>query len=297
MTAIGLAVLAAFGFGSASVFARSAMQGLSLLPAVWLSLVVSFALSAVLAAVFAFDDIGKLSVAAFTWVVALAVIQNFGGRSQNYMAVNIIGASRASLFFATQAPFGALLAMVFLGESITVPIIAGTFAVAIGLLAASGESLLEGWRTERKHLLGYLLALSAGAAYGGTNIVFKKAAEHLDSPLVITALSLLVGMVLLLPFTARAVRVNPVSVAGNWESMRSVVMAGLGAGVGVNALYFALQRADVVIVGPIVASNPLITLLMAHVFISRLEQVTPRLVAGTVLAVAGVALVALSGEL
>ena len=297
MTAIGLSVLAAFGFGSASVFARSAMQGTSLLPAVWLSLVVSFALSAALVLAFAFDDIGKLTVAAFLWVVVLAVVQNFGGRAQNYMAVNIIGASRASLFFATQAPFGALLALVFLGESLTLPILVGTMAVAVGLLAASGGSLLEGWRTDRKYLLGYLLALSAGAAYGGTNIVFKKAAEHLDSPLVITALSLLVGLVLLLPPTARSVSESPRTLLVDWGSLQWVALAGLAAGVGVNALYFALQRADVVIVGPIVASNPLITLLMAHLFISRLEQVTLRLAAGTVLAVVGVILVAVSGQL
>ena len=297
MTAIGLAILAAFGFGSASVFARRAMEGISLIPAVWLSLVVSFALCAVLAVAFAFDDLGKLTLAAFLWVMVLTVVQNFGGRGQNYMAVNIIGASRASLFFATQAPFGALLAMVFLGESITVPIIVGTFAVAAGLLAASGDSLLEGWRTDRKYLLGYLVALSAGAAYGGTNIVFKKAAEHLDSPLVITALSLLAGLVLLFPFTARSVSASPRALVADLGSLRSVALAGLAAGIGMNALYFALQKADAVVIGPIVASNPLITLLVAHIFISRLEKVTLRLVAGGVLAVIGVILVAVSDRL
>ncbi len=297
MTAIGLSILAAFGFGSASVFARSALQGITLLPAIWLSLVVSFLLSGALALAFAFEDLDKLSLAAFGWVIALALIQNFGGRSQNYMAINIIGASRASLFFATQAPFSALLALVFLGESVTVPVVLGTVAVVAGLLAASGDSLLEGWRTERKFLLGYLLALSAGAAYGSTNIVFKKAAEQLDSPLVITALSLLVGLALLFPFTARSVGHAPRSMAANRDSLRFVVLAGLAAGVGVNALYFALQRADVVIVGPIVAANPLITVLLAHLFISRLEQVTLRLAAGTVLAVGGVILVALSDQL
>ena len=279
------------------MFARSALQGIPLLPAIWLSLLVSFALSAALALAYAFDDISKLSLAAFIWVLALAVIQNFGGRSQNYMAVNIIGASRASLFFATQAPFSALLALVFLGESITVPVIVGTIAVAAGLLAASGESLLEGWRTDRKYILGYLLALSAGAAYGSTNIVFKKAAEQLDSPLVITALSLLVGLVLLFPFSAKSASESSRVLAANWSSLRFIVLAGLAAGVGVNALYFALQRADVGIVGPIVASNPLITLLLAHLFISRLEQVTLRLAAGTILAVLGVILVAASDQL
>ena len=63
------------------------------------------------------------------------------------------------------------------------------------------------------------------------------------------------------------------------------------------AQLFAVQRADVVIVAPILATFPLWTLLLSHIFISRLEQITVRLIIGTVITVAGVIAVVLGGQL
>ena len=297
MTAIALSLLAAIGFGSATIFTRSALQGYSFLPAVWMSLLVSFVITAVLALVFARGDIGTLSVTALLWILAVGVAHHCLGRPQNYLSVSIIGASRASLFFSTQAPFAAFFAIAFLGEALTPLVVVGTIGVVAGLVLASGDSLLEGWRTERRYLIGYLVALSAGAAYGGTNIFVKKAGETFESPLLITAISLLAGLIMLAPVAGAA---STRKGATNWKDRRSlgfVALAGIAAGVGVNSLYFALQRADVVVITPIVSSSPLITLLLAHLFISRLERVTPRLVIGTVLAVAGVILVVLAGRL
>ena len=62
------------------------------------------------------------------------------------------------------------------------------------------------------------------------------------------------------------------------------------------AWYFAVQRADVVVISPIVSSSPLVTLLLAHLFLARLERVTRRLAAGAVLTVTGVLLVVWGGQ-
>ena len=63
------------------------------------------------------------------------------------------------------------------------------------------------------------------------------------------------------------------------------------------ARLFAVQQADVVIVAPILATFPLWTLLLSHVFIARLEQITLRLTLGTLVTVAGVVAVVLGGQL
>ena len=262
-----------------------------------MSLLVSFVITAILAVAFARQDIGNLSATALLWILAVAVAHHFCGRPQNYLAVSIIGASRASLFFSTQAPFAAFFAIAFLGESLTGVVILGTAGVVAGLIVASGDSLLEGWRTERRYLFGYLAALSAGAAYGGTTIFVKKAGETFNSPLLITSISLLAGLVMLAPVvgaaSTRASRIRP----DGWRSLGFVALAGIAAGVGVNSLYFALQRGDVVIITPIVSASPLVTLLLAHLFISRTEKLTIRLGLGSVLTVAGVILVVLASRL
>ena len=74
-------------------------------------------------------------------------------------------------------------------------------------------------------------------------------------------------------------------------------VSGLSTTVSIVAQLFAVQRADVVIVAPIMATFPLWTLLLSHIFISRLEEITLRLIIGAVVTVAGVVAVALGGQL
>ena len=58
-------------------------------------------------------------------------------------------------------------------------------------------------------------------------------------------------------------------------------------------LFWALTEAPVVVVSPITGINPLVAILLAHVFLQRLEHVTKRTIVGGILVVAGVALVAI----
>jgi uncharacterized membrane protein len=61
--------------------------------------------------------------------------------------------------------------------------------------------------------------------------------------------------------------------------------------VAVISLYFGLQRADAVIVVPISSTGSLVTVLLAHLFLTRLEQVTRWVLGGTLLTVLGIVLV------
>ena len=170
--------------------------------------------------------------------------------------------------------------MIFLGESLSALIVIGTVAVVAGLIAGSGDSLLGGWRADRRYLFGYLVALSAGTAYGMVNIFVKKANETLESPLLVTSISLLIGIFILAPLVAPRTAGEVRATDDRWGSFRAVALAGLAAGVGVNSLYFALRDGDVVIVTPIVSIAPLVTVVIAHIFYSRLERVTLRLAGG-----------------
>ena len=79
--------------------------------------------------------------------------------------------------------------------------------------------------------------------------------------------------------------------------MGFIALCSLSTVTTTTAQYFAVQRADVVVVAPLIATFPLWTLLPSHIFIARLEGITLRLVIGAVLAVAGVIAVSLGGRL
>ena len=71
-------------------------------------------------------------------------------------------------------------------------------------------------------------------------------------------------------------------------------LAGLAGSGGVTLSFLALDVAPVVVVAPVTGTNPLFTLVLAQIFIRRLERLSWRAVAGAVLVVIGVAIISLS---
>ena len=301
MTAIGLSFLAIMGFGSATIFARLGMGTVGAMPVVFVSLVFSFAASGILAGIFAFSDFATMPLIVLAWCVMLGAFNFLGGRNLSYLAVGKIGASRAGAIVGTSAVFASILAITITGERPHWVVPVGSVVVVIGLATALGKSILDtagaGGATGRTALIGYLLALGAAGCYGTTNVVVRALTLDYTSPLVVSTISLLFGMLLVAPVAFKP------AIAAIPEARRSpgfivyAGLSGLAAATGVNCTYFALQQAEVVVVAPIVSANPLFTLILASLFLSVQENVNRWLVLGTLVTVGGVALVVLGSQL
>ena len=297
MDAVALSLLAGLGFGSAAIFARVGMQGVSPLPSTLISVVVSFIPSIILGLVFALSDFRDLPPIAILWFFVLGAVNFLGGRTLSFQAIGRIGASRSGAILGTSAVFATIFAITFTGERPHFLILIGTAVVVTGLIAALGNSIREGMSADRRAAFGYLMALVAAACYGGTNVIAKELTQEYGSPLMISSISLMFGIILLWPLAGReavsalrASRMNP-------GFAISAGLSGLAAATGVISLYFALERADVAVVSPIVSINPVITLVLAQLFISRMENLTKWLFLGVGITVAGVAIVSLGSTL
>ena len=297
MIGIALSLLGAIGLAATVVLSRRGMPGVHPLLTNVVIVLVGIPVAAVLVLAFAFSDIGDLPRAVLPWAVLLGVVQLTVGRSTGFFAVNMIGASRTSLFFGVQAPFAALLAVTLGGESLSLLVAAGTAVLVTGLLLASGDSMLQGWRTDRRYLVGCVLAVATGASAGGANVIAKTAIGVFDSPLLIAALGMVAGLIVLAPPVGAAAVLDRSVRTVDRRSLVFVSLAGLTSVVAFAAPVFAVQQTDVVVVAPLYSTFPLWTLLLSHIFIGRLEQVTLRLTIGAVLAVAGVIAVSLGGQL
>ena len=297
MVAVGLSLLSALGLASTAVLSRAGMQGVHRVNATGVSLVVGFLVSLLVTLAVAYSDLIGVPGSVLPWVLAFGVVHFAIGRSAGFVAIDIIGASRGSLFILTQLPVAALIAVVFTGESLRPLVAVGTAAVVVALALASGDSLTQGWRTDRRYLFGCLAALSSGVAMGAGFVLSKQTVAIYDSPLVVNSLSILAAMLFVVPVVALAAARYPAVRSYDRKSMGFILLSGLGAALAGTAQFFAVQRADVVIVAPILATFPLWTLLLSHLFIARLERITTRLVIGAILAVAGVVAVALGGQL
>ena len=114
----------------------------------------------------------------------------------------------------------------------------------------------------------------------------KQAVSYSGNPIVTASFTLLAGGLIMAlaigPRIPRDIRMSPL-----W-GLLFVLGGGISMTIGVLLLYSAVLRAPVIVVSPIVSLQPVIALVMAHFFLQRLERITWRLVAGTLLVVAGV---------
>ena len=140
--------------------------------------------------------------------------------------------------------------------------------------------------------IGYLTGIGAAMSYGAAQTVGKHVTTEYAPPLVGTAFALFFGFVYVSLLFHRHIPSDL-----RTSSRRGFMwfgLSGIASSAGVTLLYFALSDAPVVVVSPIAAINPLVTLTLAHIFLQRLERITKRTILGTLLVVLGVVIITLS---
>lgn len=134
-------------------------------------------------------------------------------------------------------------------------------------------------------LTGVAFSLGAAVAYGTSQVLTRQLVGGLASPLVGSFIALAFGT---FGFALLSLR----SLGGRgerfWRGAAYFAGAGIFSATGVLLLFTALERGQVVVISPVVATNPLFTLVMAAVLLRGVERITARVVVGAVLVVTGV---------
>ncbi len=144
-------------------------------------------------------------------------------------------------------------------------------------------------RTSQSRTIGYILGLIAGACYGAWNVIAKTAIGDYDiPPLMFADISFFFGTLIFAPVLAHRL---PRAFKSTKGALAMFGLAGVSSGISIVALSFGLERGDVTVISPIVAISPLITLVLARIFLERLERISITLVLGVLLVVGGTVLV------
>ena len=297
LLSIGLACISVLGFGSAAIFARVGMQGMSPMPGTLVSLVASTMLAGALALAFDFQAVIDLPAIAMVWFLGNGILTYMGGRTQQYVAISLLGASRVTPIIGAAALFSAFYAIVFteigvpgFDEHLTVFIGIGTVVVVVGLALTGGNFLKQSWGRDWKSVLGYGLALTSAACYGAGTLSGRVLTNLFGSPFIMAAGSMFFAMLVLSPWFGRQA-VEGVTRAGRGSVF--MFLAGLSAACAVPV--FRDAAISILVLSPIVSCNPLVTLVLARIFLRRIETISRELVIGTLMAVGGVALVVAGG--
>ncbi len=200
----------------------------------------------------------------------------------NFASNRLTGPTVAGTVSSTTPLFAVLGAILFLGEPLTLAAAAGTAAIVLGVVAltARGAGPPRTWAA-----WVILLPLAGAAIRGGAQAAVKGGFVLWPDPFAAALVGYTVSSV-----TIFAGNRAFVPHAGNSLDRRGILwFMAVGAcnGLGVLAMYAALNRGQVSVVSPLVATYPMFTLALSALFL-REEKFGARVLLGVALTVAGV---------
>ena len=286
VTAVSLAVVAAFFYASSTILVRAGIRGSNSVVAMFVSLTVN--LVCLWLVVFAFTDF-RFDLWRWRYFIVAGLFAPGLGRVFNYEGMDRLGVNVSAPIVYTNPLVSVTAAIVFLGERLSVVgLIGGLLVIGGGGLVGStkGEgSVSFKWR--------YLLFPAAAAVlYGGSHVVRKLGIDLVASPLIASAVTITTSWFL----AAGYVLWSETTIDLDRRQLAFFSLAGVATSVALPVLYVALQVGLVVLVTPVMNLSPLFVLAMSFVFFRESELFSPRIVVGTLTVVVGITLLTVFGS-
>lgn len=259
------------------------MVGSNSLTASFISLTMSAAVLCTLAAI-------SLPLSAFwtptIWYFVVAGIFAPGlGRTLNFVGIERIGVARAVPIVNSSPIFASIFAVFYLNELWVGQNILGTLLVILGVVILSSIKPADGpWRK-----MDVIYPVLGAIAFGiSTNL--RKAGLLIDNiPLMAAAVTAFTAFIfscgLLKAKGGRKVFLLPRT------SLAWYFAAGVFNTAAMLSVFYALGVGKVVIVEPLIAANPVLSLALTAIFLKDLEAISLRVLVGAVCTVAGTILV------
>jgi drug/metabolite transporter (DMT)-like permease len=232
------------------------------------------------------DDLGGAWPFLLIGALTPGLMQPFAVR-----AVRAAGAARASVVISTFPLLSVTLAVLLLGEHLSLPVAVGVVLIVAGCVALASE----GSRPADFRRIGLVLAF-AGAVMLATrdNLVRWVSVDASVPPLAAATLSLLGASALVFAYLVLSPRRRTLGPAVRAGGL-AFVLPGVLVGAGTVSLYAAFDHGPVTTVAPLNATSALWTVVFATLLMRRREGVTRRLVVAAALVVAGGILIGANG--
>ena len=282
-----LALVAAVLSAGATIFIRQGLRTSGALTGFWINVITGMITLWVLVAVT--GGPGPVSGKAVAYFVLAGLVGTVAGRLFRFLAIDRVGASVATALINLNPMIATLLAIVLLGERVTLPIVLGTSVIVLGTVLLS----LSGQHVGFKPRLLWLPILSA--TFFGMVSILRKLGLGGTGPVMGTALNVTTAAFAFGGFMLVTGQREALIARG--RALRYFVAAGLMENTAVFLNIVALGMGTVSVVTPLYGSSPIFVLLLSFFFLRGVEILTARVVAGTLLIVFGIYLLtALAGR-
>ncbi|MGZ8435213.1 MAG: DMT family transporter [Candidatus Binatia bacterium] len=274
---------AALCFSIAHIFVRRGLNGSNAFTGSVISLGTSTVIFWTLASLLA--PLSLLATPMIGYFMAAGFFAPAIGQTLGYIGMERIGVARSSPIVNTSPMFSSILAVLFLGEIWLAQNILGTCLVILGVVILSTSRPATGeW--DKKDVIYPLLA---ALAFGISTTLRKSGLMAIHVPLLAAAVTVGTAFVVLLAIVW--FRGGSAVLRFNRRSSSWLFGGALINSAAILSFFSALNVGTVVRVEPLVACNPLLTLVWASIFLRQLETLSWRVVAGALVTVAGTVLV------
>ena len=228
------------------------------------------------------------------WLGLSGVIGFVLGDAALFQAFVVLGTRLTMLVFATNPIIAAVLAWIFLDESLTaVQIVGMTITLAgIGWVMLERSNPTRDSLEPKAYAVGILLA-TLGALGQASGAVTAKLGLYGDFPALsgqIIRVSIATVVIWIITFATRKARKTIAAVKAEPKAIQYILIASfLGPFLGVFFSLVAIQNAEIGIASTLMSIQPVILIPIGVYFFK--EKVTWRAVAGTVIALIGVAVI------
>lgn len=280
--AIPLALVSTIGFGTAFVLTQFALRWMPPSLGAAFSISTSTLLFWCLAPFLI--DMTKANTGAVALFASVGLFFPATVTLLNFESNRLLGPNIAGAISGLAPVFAVLLALILLAETLRTLQIFGIAAIVGGVILMS-----QGDRPAfpRRSLWMLLLPLAAAAIRGAVQPIIKLGLERWPSPMAAVVVGYTVSSAVLIV----AALIRNFGLARSIDHRGALWFAAVGVcnGLAVLAMYSALGRGPVAVVSPVVASYPLITLLLSFAFLKQ-EPIGLQLMISVTITVGGVVL-------
>jgi uncharacterized membrane protein len=278
-----LAIISAFLYCLAMITAQIGLKDTDTFSGALISMIFSF-----IGSLFLFAYYVPISHFA-NWGLIYFIISGLSGpclgRFLLFIGINRVGSSIASTLYSIKPLFSAVAAVLILGENLTAAIAAATVIMVVGLAIVSfeesGKRIESSW--SKKDLI---FPVMAGAAYGLAH-VFRKIGLNINhDPMMGVVVQNVTALSFSLPLALFKKNNKPVTINYR-KTWLFFGMSGIFSVSGQLMMFYALNVGSVIIVSPLSAISPLFIIVIAGIFLRKVERVTWKIVLGAGLIISG----------
>jgi uncharacterized membrane protein len=278
-----LAIFSAFFFSLGMVLTRIGLRSSNLLSGLLINqmvLLFSSLLIAVLAIPF-----NVFATRAIIYFMLSGVVGTCFGQLMLFEGINRVGSSIAAPLYDMKPLFAAFGAAVILGEALSLSIALATVIIVIGSAVISLEE--SGGQIERTWAKKDLsFPVLAGAGFGIAHVIRKIGLNISPEPLLGAASQNAAALAFFLAYAIARRSQQKLNLA-NRRAWVFFGLCGLATLMGQLTLWTALTLGNVVIVTPLGSTSPVFVLILATLFLKKIERVTWKIWLGTLFIIAG----------